>query len=194
MIKAVGNLPSGEPLRWTLSKAARELDVTEYLLGKRLKDGGELPDSGGCYSTSQLIRAMFGSLHVERLRWTKEQADKVALENAILRSEYLPRQKLARLFGEIAFGMKEIIRASDLGRVSQDDLLRSLAAIPVTIKAVADQGRNGGNGASPPERKTRLNKAKSSRLGSPGDWWFTQSMQMHQGTGFGWFRESGKRS
>ena len=65
-----------------LNKAARELNTTEYLLRKRLRDGKEESDSQGCYSTSQLTRVIYGSLHTEQLRRTREQAVYLRLENS----------------------------------------------------------------------------------------------------------------
>jgi hypothetical protein len=58
-----------------------------------------------------------------------------------------------------ANAMRQIVRGSKLDRTEQDDFLRSLATIPVTIKAVApNQGRNGD---SPPLGKIKKKKAAS---------------------------------
>jgi hypothetical protein len=94
MVKAVGNTPDAAPLRWTISKGAREFGLTIYLLTKQLKDGKEEPDSEGCYSTLQLTRAIYGSLHTEQLRRTREQADRYQLENEITRGQYLNKAEL----------------------------------------------------------------------------------------------------
>ena len=168
-MQPIGNLPSNEPLRWSLNKAARELDCTEYLLAKRLKDAGETADSGNCWSTSQLIKAMFGSLHFERLRRTRAEADGRELQNAILRAEYLPRLELQAVFTELADAMQQIVRASKLDRSEQDDFLRNLAAIPIRIKTAAGrqakQFAGGRNGADPDRTGS---KPKSPRQKKPG--------------------------
>ena len=100
--RAAGNLPDRDPLRWTVDKAAREFGVTEYLMRKRLKDGAEHPGPDGCYTTGQLHKVMFGSLHLERLRKTAAEADAVEMTNAITRREFLSAKDLTGTFAEVA--------------------------------------------------------------------------------------------
>jgi hypothetical protein len=50
MVSPAGNLPDREPLRWTVTKAAKELETTEYLVKKLLADGQEQAGADGCFS------------------------------------------------------------------------------------------------------------------------------------------------
>jgi hypothetical protein len=161
---AIGNLPDKDPLRWSLNKGARELDTTEYLLAKRLKDCGETADQDGCWSTSQLIKGMFGSVRAEQLRRIRAEADGRELKNSIMRSEFLPRSELERTFAELASAMKQIVRASKLDQPSQDDFLKVLSSIPIQLKAVGDRQRNGRNGDTVPSEKTRPKSKLKSKL------------------------------
>ena len=151
------NVPTAM-LRWSLFKGAREFAVNEHTLGKKLGEANELPGPDECFSTRQILRGLYGEVYAERLRKTKEEADSVALKNAIMRSDFLPRRELERLLAEIAGAMVQTIKASPLPRESQDDLRRALSAIPVTIRSVADHQRIGRNGDSSPRRKTKSKK------------------------------------
>jgi hypothetical protein len=150
---AVGNLPDREPLRWTAAKAAREFGTTNYLMRKRLADGREAPDGGGCYATSQIINVLYGSLHAERLRKTAAEEDAVEMSNAVSRAELLVRSDLEPAMWQIAEAIKTIIRSSPLDRESQAGVLRSISRMRVIVAdQAARQTRsrvNGSNGATP---------------------------------------------
>jgi hypothetical protein len=166
--RATGNLPDREPLRWTADKAAREFEVTEYLIRKRLKDGAEHPGPDGCYGTGQLHKVMFGSLHAERLRKTAAEADGVEMANSITRADYLDRQELSKAFAEIADAMQQVVRNSPLNRREQDDLLLQLSSVPVAIENTAraharwrDNGAGSEAGATTPRKKRGRRRARA---------------------------------
>jgi phage terminase Nu1 subunit (DNA packaging protein) len=72
-------------MRWTITKAAGEFGVNRETLIKRLNKA-DIPKAKD-YSTKEICAAVFGSISDERLRLTREQADKVALENAVCRKD-----------------------------------------------------------------------------------------------------------
>jgi hypothetical protein len=132
------NVPP-EPLAWSLTRAAREFGTPKTTLGAKLKAGGENPDSSGLFSTTQLVRVIYGSIFAERSRLIREQADRIALENKITRAEYLDREALKAGLALAAEAIVQIIRNSKLSREEQEDIQRNIANIPLALAAVGER-------------------------------------------------------
>lgn len=148
----------GEMLRWSLFKGSREFGCGETTLGQKLAECGEVAGPDECFSTSQLLRSLYGAVYVERLRKVKEEADKLALGNAIVRGEYVNRVELEQLHAAIATHIKTVVRGSRLTREEQDDVLRSMSDVKVRVADIASRQRRGqdgeqgsGNGSAPSE-------------------------------------------
>jgi hypothetical protein len=124
------------PLRWSVARASAEFDIAQATLERKLRDAQVFPDNGGAYSTKAIKAAVFGSLHNERLRRIKEEADKVAMANQVARGELLERRSLEQGFAEIAAAIVGIIGKSGLSREDQVQIQKNLSSIPVIIKDV----------------------------------------------------------
>jgi hypothetical protein len=136
-VRPRSNVPS-KPLCWSIDRASREFKLAQNTLRKYLHQGGAEPDAGGCYSTEQLCKAIFGDLRAERLRKERELTKKYQLENAITEGNLLDRQALARTFGLIADAMvTRINSATELPRTVREDILRELSTWPLAIEEVA---------------------------------------------------------
>src|SRR5438876_3203883 len=113
-MSSVGNLPATE-FRWTIEAASREFGITSSILRKRLTAIHERADrEDKCYSTEQLVKAIFGSLQGERLRELRERADNLALKNASLRGEMLDRAELIKALEGIFLAVNQLIAAASL--------------------------------------------------------------------------------
>src|SRR6185369_3485780 len=88
-------------IRWTLELAASEFPINRTTLGKRLKQANIKPDKDQRFSTKSICDAVFGNLAGERLRLVREQADRVALENAKERRELISVREIAPIKAEI---------------------------------------------------------------------------------------------
>jgi phage terminase Nu1 subunit (DNA packaging protein) len=126
------NLPSA-PLRWNLIQAAYEFGITDDTLRKYLTRAEQGPGVDGCYATEQIIDAVYGSKYRETLRLTREQADKLALENAQTRGELLNRVEITSALEGVFSIVAQIIQASALSKTDQDDILNNIATYPVTV-------------------------------------------------------------
>jgi phage terminase Nu1 subunit (DNA packaging protein) len=131
------NVPT-EELRWSLEAASREFAVTTGTLRKRMVAVGESADrKDHCYSTEQITTAIYGSIAGERLRETKERADNLALKNAFLRGDLLDKAELTKRLEPAFLAIRQIITASPLPKEQRDDLLSSIATIPIVVAEVA---------------------------------------------------------
>jgi len=86
--------PKKEPIRWSIQHASIEFGTSPPTLSKALSEASIAPAADGTYSTQEICQALFGSLFRERLRRMTEEADKVALANAVSRGELLNRSEL----------------------------------------------------------------------------------------------------
>jgi hypothetical protein len=130
------NVPD-EALRWPIKRAAVEFKLNHMTLRKLLGAAGVQTDEDACVSTSQIVEALYGSMHQAKLETERERKKKLALENAILSATVVNRPALMQGLSRIADAMVSRITASSLSRDEQNDLLRELASIPVTLDEVA---------------------------------------------------------
>jgi hypothetical protein len=136
-MESKSNLPQHVPLAWNLRKAAIEFGTTVDTLTKALNRVSASPDSNGLYSTKQLISALFGELHVQKVRTQRAVAKRVELANAATVGSLVDKAALLRLFSQVADGMKSRIENSELSRDAQVDLLRELSSVPLGISDIA---------------------------------------------------------
>jgi hypothetical protein len=132
-----GNIPR-DALRWTVESAAREFDISKETVRKRLTAVEEYPDAQDkCYSTGQIVHAIFSSIQAERLREMKGRADNWELRNGALRGELLNRESLSKALGAIFSALTQIILSAPVPRSVKDDLLTNISSWPVAIRSVS---------------------------------------------------------
>ena len=73
----------------------------------------------------------------QRIKTEKERAEKLRLENQIIRSEYLKRSDVARGQAMIADAIGSRIMAADIPRSVKEEVLKDLAALPLILEEVA---------------------------------------------------------
>ena len=111
--------------------------MSPHTLRKALSQASITSDESGCYSTSEICAAIFGSMHQEKLATQREIRRKLELENAITTAGVLDRVELEKGLAVVADAMVHRIRASGLDRSAQEDLLKELAGIAVIFENVA---------------------------------------------------------
>src|SRR6516165_9377211 len=126
------NVPAA-PLRWNPERAATEFGLTHVTLRKALAKNSAQPDEHGLYTTPQIVSAIFGDLHSEKILTQRELTRKYANENLILEGAYINRAQLMRLFSSVADAMCSRIESSALSHEEKSDLRRELASVPVGV-------------------------------------------------------------
>jgi hypothetical protein len=169
--RGIGNVPDGVPLAWSIDKASREFGRTEYSIRKLLKDAQERPDAENCFTTGQLTKVLYGSLHEQRLKKIAEEVVRLEFENAVDRSEYLNRDDLESGLAQLIGAIVSIIRNSNLDREAQNDVLNQLSGMRYVLTDVASRQNRlrsqGGNGAEPEKRPGRKKKRSSAPAPEP---------------------------
>jgi len=135
-------------LRWSLDAMSREFNFSIPMLRASLAKNNAVPGEDGCFSTTQICDALYGALHLEKIRTQCAMTERITLENQITRAEVLNRADLAAGFAGLADAMVSRIMTSKLDRMEKEDLLKDLAGIPVIL---ADTAR----------RQTRLPRSKN---------------------------------
>src|SRR5215472_11958722 len=131
------NVPQDVPLKWNLRKAAVEFRSTPDTLKKSLNQTSATPDADGLYTTAQLVEALFGQLHVEKVRYQRALAEKVELENAVTTGSVLNKAALQSSFAELADALQQSVLNSNLPRGAKENFLHNLATWPLRLQTVA---------------------------------------------------------
>src|SRR6516165_11726968 len=126
-----------EPLRWNFDAMSREFNFSIPTLRAALAKNSAGPGEDGCFSTQQICDALYGALHLEKIRTQRATTERITLENQITRTEVLNRAELMKVFSAVADEMVYRIQASGLSPEEKSDLQRSLASVPVGIDGVA---------------------------------------------------------
>ncbi len=119
-----------ESIRWTKEKAASEFGINPRTLTARIRKYGIESGKDGNYSTKDICSAVFGDIDSEKLRLTREQADKAAMENAETRGELANVKDLAVVTNRAIAAVKaRIDSASNLEREDKDKILVELGKL-----------------------------------------------------------------
>lgn len=65
------NFPN-DPLRWSVLNAAEEFSRDYRTIERKLAAAKLLPGPDGCYSSQEIVEALFGGLNAERRRLVSE--------------------------------------------------------------------------------------------------------------------------
>src|SRR5262245_37565021 len=124
-------LPKKKPIRWSIQQASIEFGTSPPTLGRALAQAGIQPAADGTYSTKEICQGLFGSMHLEKIRTQRALAEKLEMENAIARASVLNRAALETSFAQLADGIQQVVKNSNLDRRSQEDFLRNLSSWPL---------------------------------------------------------------
>jgi hypothetical protein len=80
-----------EPLRWNFDAMSREFNFSIPTLRAALAKSSAVPGEDGCFSTTQICDALYGALHLEKIRTQRATTERIVLENQITRAEVLDR-------------------------------------------------------------------------------------------------------
>ena len=132
------NVPQLDPLRWNIEKAATEFGLTAATLRRALNKNSALSDKDSLYTTQQIAAAIYGALHIEKLKTQREIARKLALENTITTGSVLNRAELEKVFAAIADAFaSRVMSVQGLSRQEKEDLLKDLSSWPLALEDVA---------------------------------------------------------
>lgn len=114
-------------IRWTVNSAESEFGLNRRTINKRLRQSDIQPGDDGKFSTAQICSAVFGDIDSERLRLTKEQADKIAIDNAASRSELVNATELKDVVERgLAAMVQAVLAASNLENEDKDKIIGHL--------------------------------------------------------------------
>jgi hypothetical protein len=95
------NVPAAA-LRWSVERAGIEFGLASHTLRKSLVKNAATPDADGLFTTKQIVAAIYGSMHIEKLATQRELRRKLELENAITVGSVLNRAELMKGLAAIA--------------------------------------------------------------------------------------------
>jgi hypothetical protein len=135
-VRSRSNLPQNEPLRWNVEVASREFRLAVNTLRKSLGQSGAEPDAGGCFTTGQIVAALFDDLRAEKLATQRQLTRRYELDNLITEGRVLDKAPLMAALSAIADAMVSRIMASGLSRNEKEDVLKELSSVPIALEEV----------------------------------------------------------
>ena len=117
------------PIRWNLLKAQKEFGISRDVLKGKLDQAGEQPGEDSCYGTPQILAAIYTDAKEERVRLTREQADKLALENAQTRREQAPMEQVEKVWTAWAIGIRDAVRDQEMPHEMKENILAAVRSI-----------------------------------------------------------------
>jgi hypothetical protein len=137
IVRPRGNV-TRKPLRWSIDAAAPEFMMSVNTLRKLLNQASVAPGEDGCYSTAQLLSAIYGRMHEEKLRTQEQLTKKYELANRTAEGNLLDRASLMAGFSQLADALVNVVMMDrNLTRESKEDFLRNFASWPVIVDNVA---------------------------------------------------------
>jgi hypothetical protein len=136
MARVATNIPQ-DPLRWSVIRAAEEFKIDQVTLRKRLVAAEQELGEDGCYSTEQIVGAIFDSSKALKDRTEKERGEYLALKNQAMRGELLNRTDIENGLKALHQACAQIIKGSSLSKKDQNDILANLAEQPSVLENVA---------------------------------------------------------
>lgn len=118
-------------MRWTLEVAAREFGMHSRTLNNAFVQLGEKPDEDGKFTTAQILKAAFGDIEGEKLRKTKEEADKLALENAKTRRQMMSSESVLRVWTGALIELRNAVQNVDAPNEVKQRVLAAMREVPV---------------------------------------------------------------
>jgi hypothetical protein len=118
-----GNLPKG-PARWLVSRAVLEFAASRETIRAGLARDGVKPGDDNCYSTKQILAAIYGDLRGEQLRRLREDADNIALRNKALRTELVPLGEVQSAVAAVLSSIEQVLLASKLSADEKESMVK----------------------------------------------------------------------
>lgn len=123
-------------LRWNQHMVALEFDVDDHTVGKKLRAINAIPAEDGCFSTKQIIEALFGDQDVElvraRIKDTNASAFMKEMKTDNLLRNNIPAAMVEKVWADYIRDLKEKIQQSSLSLGERNELLKDLGSIPVS--------------------------------------------------------------
>ena len=139
VVRPRGNIPR-KPLRWSIDAAAPEFTMSVNTLRKLLNQASVAPGDDGCYSTAQLLSAIYGRMHEEKLRTQQQLTKKYELANKTAEGNLLDRAALMAGFSQLADALVNVVMTDqNLTHESKEDFLHNLSTWPVIVDNVAQR-------------------------------------------------------
>lgn len=128
-----------EIMGWTAESWCRQTGLNPRTFAKRANAAGIEPELAGVlggknrmYTTKQCVAIECGDLEAERIRETKENADKLALHNAQKRGELVSTEVVLRIYANLAAIVRQIVKHSSMSEVEKHQLLKNIREVKVS--------------------------------------------------------------
>jgi len=122
---------SSIPFKWSLNKIAEETGYARQTIKNKMVAANIEPDAEGFYTTRQMLAAVAGDYHAEKTRMTSAQADLAEMERDERARLLIPSDVVATVWTDALTGLRSIVMAADIPKVTRAQLIKQLQEIPI---------------------------------------------------------------
>lgn len=114
-------------IRWTKVQAESEFKVSEEKLTKRLKAAGIIPGKDGCFSTVQIVQAIYNDSDIYKAKLIKEQYEGQVLKNDEARGKVIEVEELKERMEVPIIAVRQLILSeTQLTPEAKEEILLNL--------------------------------------------------------------------
>jgi len=117
-------------VRWSENSAAIEFGLHQVTLQKNLAAASITPGEDGCYSTQQIVQAIYGDTEHAKARKLSAEADLAELKRDRLRRALVPLHDVKRVWESHTIAQRAAVMAQDCDRRTKDKIIAAIRDIP----------------------------------------------------------------
>lgn len=130
-------------MKWTIQQAANEWQINRKTLASRLRKAGHRFGAGQSktFTTLEIVDAVVPPLLRERIRETRERADKLAIDNASARRDQVPMSEAYKAIDAVVVPLRtelQSLPSTLAGRLNPSDPELARTALEDALRRITD--------------------------------------------------------
>ena len=118
-----------------METAAREFAISKKSLMQKLSAANLKSGDDDCFSTIQILEAIYGNTSEElrkaQIENTKQQAKLTKTKDAILKREWIPAEMVEKVWSDYIVDLRQKVQSLNLPAKDRADILADMQSIPV---------------------------------------------------------------
>lgn len=114
------------PIQWTIMAAQKEFGANRETITTRLSQEGEKPDEDGCYTTGQIVKALFNDMRAEKIGLTRAQRLEKEIKNRTTLGELIDVRDVVEWVGRFTYAARQRIILSPIPDAEKNKILDDL--------------------------------------------------------------------
>ena len=125
-------MATNESFRWSVNRAAGETGFARQTIANYLAASQAKPGEDGCYSTQEIMSAIYGDMDGEKLRKIRAEADLAEMERDERNRSLIPAPIVEAVWLDVMTNLRGVVLAFEMSKEQRHQLIKLLRAIPIS--------------------------------------------------------------